>query len=274
MKLKRLPAETATLPSALPRALDGGEDGALLIHGFTGTPRDLAGLGDALQRRGLTVRIPRLPGHGTNGRDFRESGWRDWLRCCTDAYADLRTQCARVHVVGFSLGGIIAVLIAARFTVERLVLLAPALQTSNPLLPLAPLVGLVVSRVPWPLTGTPDLDDEDSAVLMREYWRWRYPAQAASLLRLKRMARRALPRVTADTLTVTGELDRSVPVSVLELIEARLGSERKTHVVIEGGAHRLLSGDAGPRVVETVVGWLAGGASATTRVAGPPGARQ
>jgi carboxylesterase len=263
MKLKHLPAETATLPSALPRAFDGGAEGALLIHGFTGTPRDLAGLGEALQGHGLTVHIPRLPGHGTNSRDFLESGWRDWLRCSTDAYADLRTRCARVHLVGFSLGGLIAVLLAARFAVERLVLLAPALQTTNPLLPLTPLLGMVVSRVPWPLTGTPDTDDEDTAVLTREYWRWRYPAQAASLLRLKRMARRSLPRVTADTLTLAGALDRSVPVSVLELIEARLGSQRKTHVVIEGGAHRLLSGETAPRVVETVVGWLTGGAART-----------
>jgi carboxylesterase len=256
MRWKRIPAETTTLASALPRSLDGGEDAALLIHGFTGTPRDLAGLGEALQQRGLTVRIPRLPGHGTNGRDFLSSGWRDWLRCSTDAYADLRARCRRVHLVGHSMGGNIAVLLAARFAVQRLVLLAPALKTRNPLLPLSPLLGLLFTRVRWPLAGTPAFDDEDLAALSREYHQWRYPAQAASLLRLKRMARRSLRRVTADTLTVTGTRDLSVPRSVIDLIEARRRAGTREHLVIEEGTHHLLSGTCGERVTAAITQWL------------------
>jgi carboxylesterase len=256
MKWKRIPAETRTLTSALPRALDGGADGVILIHGFTGTPRDLVGLGEALQRRGLTVRIPRLPGHGTNGRDFLGSGWRDWLRCAADACIDLRTQCRRVHLVGYSMGGNIAVLLAARFAVQRLVLLAPALQTRNPLLPLSPLLGLLFTRMRWPVTNTAGIDDADTAVLSREYWQWRYPAQAASLLRLQRMARGALRRVTADTLTVTGAKDLSVPLSVIRLIEERRAAGTREHLVIEEGTHQLLSGQDAERVMAAVAQWL------------------
>ena len=251
-----MPAETRTLSSALPRSLDGGADGVILIHGFTGTPRDLVGLGAALQRRGLTVRIPRLPGHGTNGRDFLGSGWRDWLRCAADACIDLRAQCRRVHLVGYSMGGNIAVLLAARFAVQRLVLLAPALQTRNPLLPLSPLLSLLFTRIRWSDTDSTRIDDEDTAVLSREYWQWRYPAQAASLLRLKRMARRALRRVTADTLTVTGAKDLSVPRSVIHLIEERRVAGLREHLVMEEGTHQLLSGQDGERVMTAVEQWL------------------
>jgi len=256
MKWRRIPAQTTTLRSALPRSLDGGDVGAILIHGFTGTPRDLGGLGEALQRRGLTVRIPRLPGHGTNGMDFLGSGWRDWLRCAADAFADLRGPCRRVHLVGYSMGGNLAVLVASRFAVQRLVLLAPALRTRNPLLPLSPLLSLLIARVRWPLAGSAVIDDEDSAVLAREYWQWRYPAQAASLLHLKRMARRALRTVTADTLTVTGAKDLSVPPSVIRLIEERRESGAREHLVIEEGTHQLLSGQGGERVVAAVTQWL------------------
>jgi carboxylesterase len=256
MKARRVPAETTTLTSALPRSLDGGEDGAVLLHGFTGTPRDLAGLGEALNRGGLTVRIPRLPGHGTNGKDFMGSGWRDWLRASADAYTDLRARCRRVHLVGFSMGGNIAVMLAARFAVTRLVLLAPALRTRNPLLPFSPLLGLVVPRVRWPLSNTPAITDEDTAALAREYWQWRYPAQAASLLRLKRKARRALRDVRADTLTVAGAKDASVPPSVISFIETRLAAGRREHLVIEEGTHHLLSGEGGERVMTAVAAWL------------------
>lgn len=257
MRLHRIPRDTAALSTALPLSLPGGRVGALLIHGFTGTPRDLADLGRRLQSSGLSVSIPRLPGHGTNGKDFLQSGWRDWLRASVDAYADLRARCNAVHVVGFSMGAIIAVLLAAQFPVTRLVLLAPALRTKNPILVFTPFIKLFVRRMRWPYTPRDEFDDPDYAALSREYWEWRYSGQAASLLHMQRMARRALSKVTADTLTIVGDSDASVPVSVIPLIEERTTSTRKRHLIIAKGEHLILGGGEGGRVANEVVGWLA-----------------
>ncbi len=122
-----------------------------------------------------------------------QTGWRDWLRESTDALLDLRAHCDTVHIVGYSMGGILAVLLASRFAVGRLVLLAPALRSLNPLLPIAPLLALFMRRVATPVRDPPVPFDDDFKVLAKEYWDWRYPAQAASLLRLKRMAVRSCP---------------------------------------------------------------------------------
>jgi carboxylesterase len=256
VRLLRIPRDTTALSTALPRSLPGGKAGALLIHGFTGTPRDLADLGGRLQSSGLSVSIPRLPGHGTNGRDFLQSGWRDWLRASVDAYADLRARCDTVHIVGFSMGGIIAVLLAAQFPVSRLVLLAPALRTRNPILVFTPFIKLFVRRMRWPYTPREDFNDPDYAALAREYWEWRYSGQAASLLHMQRMARRALSKVTADTLTIVGDSDASVPVSVIPLIEEKTSGARKRHLIITKGAHFIVGGKEGGRVAHEVVGWL------------------
>jgi len=256
MKLRRIPPDTTSLSTALPLSLPGGSIGALLIHGFTGTPRDLADLAARLQARGLTVSVPRLPGHGTNGRDFLQSGWRDWLRASVDAYADLRARCQTVHVVGFSMGGILAVLLAARFPVRRLVLLAPALRTSSSLLPFSPVLKLFIRRRHVASPSEVENADPDSMVLAREYWDWRYSGQAASLLHLKRMARRYLPRVAADTLTIVGDADRNVPVSVITLIERRISAALTRHLVVEKGAHLILGGEQGGRVADEAVSWL------------------
>jgi carboxylesterase len=262
MKLKRIPPGTTTLVSSLPRALDGGRVGALLLHGFTGTPRDLEALGARLHEAGLSVRIPRLPGHGTNGRDFLQTGWRDWLRSAADAYMDLRAQCDQVHVVGFSMGGLLAVLLAARFPVERLVLMAPALQARNPFLPLTPLLSLFLRRVPAAVTATQEILDPDYEVQAREYWRWRFVPQAASLFRLQRMGRRALPLVKADTLTVVGDQDQSVPLSVIALVKKRAAAARTEHIVVPKGTHLVLAGAEGDKAMTSVARWLTGSVGA------------
>jgi carboxylesterase len=256
MRLRRIPPDTSALPTAVPLSLVGGKVGVLLLHGFTGTPRDLVNLAGRLHDNGLTVSVPRLPGHGTNGSDFLQSGWRDWLRASVDAYADLKARCEAVHLVGFSMGGIIAVLLAARFSVTRLVLLAPALRTRSRLLAFTPFVKLFIRRMRWPYVPKEGFDDPDLAVLAREYWQWRYSSQAASLLHLKRMSRRLLSRVTADTLTIVGDADGSVPVSVIQLIEGKISAARKRHLVIENGAHLILAGEEGGRVADEVVQWL------------------
>jgi carboxylesterase len=252
------PASPVTLRTALPLHLPGGKSGALLLHGFTGTPRDLEELGARLNAAGLTVAVPRLPGHGTNGGDFLRTGWRDWVRESVDSYADLSARCGTVHLVGFSMGGLLAILLASRFPVGRLVLLAPAVRASNPLLPLSPFLRLFIRRAPWPVTAPQKVVDEDVAALSREYWRWRYPAQAASLRRLQVKARRALPRVTADTLTLIGGADPTVPFSEIPFIEGRIASATKLHTVFPESGHLLLAGEDGKKACAEVVDWLVG----------------
>jgi len=248
--------DSKTLASSLPSQLAGGKTGALLLHGFTGTPRDLASLAERLNGAGFTVSLPRLPGHGTNASDFLQSGWRDWSRAATDAWMDLAGRCESVDVVGYSMGGILAALCASRFPVRRLVLVAPALRTRNPLLPFTPILGLFVHRIHWGLDPSAVPQDPDSQILAREYWQWRYSRQAASLLRLKRRANRALGRITARTLIIVGDADSSVPVSVVRHIEERIAADRTRHVILEGARHSLFSGSHAERVISEAVRWL------------------
>ncbi len=257
MNPARIPSDTRIVPTALTRRLPGTGDGALVLHGFTGWPGEVAYLGDRLAEAGLAVSIPRLPGHGTNARDFMQSGWRDWLRAAVDAYLELGAAHARVHVVGFSMGALLALLVASRFPVARLALVAPGVRVNNPLLPLAPLLALFFRRMRWPPVrplGT--VSPEDEEVLAREYWSWRFGAQSASFLHLKRMANRCLPRVRADTLVVLGGSDPTVPVSAWDVVRARIGSSVVERVVFPESVHQVLTGaDRGP-ACDAIVRWL------------------
>jgi carboxylesterase len=87
--------------------------GALLIHGFTGTPREMRPLGEALAGAGLTVLGVRLAHHATQPRDMFRSHWRDWYASVLDGYYLLRDQCETVFVMGLSAGGTLALYLAA-----------------------------------------------------------------------------------------------------------------------------------------------------------------
>ena len=66
---------------AEPFAADGGPVGVLVCHGFTGYPRTVRPWAEHLAAAGLTVRAPRLPGHGTTWRDLNRTGWVTSFRC-------------------------------------------------------------------------------------------------------------------------------------------------------------------------------------------------
>ncbi|MCK4516990.1 MAG: carboxylesterase, partial [Spirochaetaceae bacterium] len=70
MKIDRIPPDTTLFDNGRPVTHEGGTTAVLLLHGWTGYTGRLAYLGEKLAAAGYTVRLPRLPGHGTNVRDL------------------------------------------------------------------------------------------------------------------------------------------------------------------------------------------------------------
>lgn len=102
------------MPGAEPFSATGGPEGALVLHGFTGNPSSVRGVAERLADAGLTVELPRLPGHGTAIEDMLPLRWSDWSAAAEEAYAALASRCSRVAVVGLSMGGGLACWLAGR----------------------------------------------------------------------------------------------------------------------------------------------------------------
>jgi carboxylesterase len=94
------------IPGAEPWSADGGPNGALVLHGFTGNPNSMRGIAEALAAAGFAVELPLLPGHGTSVQDMIPTGWSDWLGAAEDALGKLSARVpGKVIVVGLSMGG-------------------------------------------------------------------------------------------------------------------------------------------------------------------------
>ncbi len=257
MNIARIPPDTSVRPSAASIRLGGsGRSGVLLLHGYTGYPGEMGYLGERLNDAGFTVAIPRLPGHGTNGGDFAQTTWRDWLRGALDAFLDLRADHEEVSVAGLSMGGLLALILAAQLRPRRIALAAPALLVSNKQLYLTPVLRLALKSLPKALDPAVSRGDPDRELLARDYWNREWMVQLAHLLHLQRLARRTLGRVTCPALTIASKGDRTVPASVAAYVERRIGAEVKRSVVLERSPHVLVDDIEKERVADEIVGWF------------------
>ncbi|MGB8360733.1 MAG: alpha/beta fold hydrolase [Acidimicrobiia bacterium] len=102
------------LIDAEPFSAQGGSRGALVVHGFTGSPQSMKLIAKALADAGFTVELPLLPGHGTTVGEMIPMRWADWSGAVEAAYADLAARCESVVLVGLSMGGTLATWLATR----------------------------------------------------------------------------------------------------------------------------------------------------------------
>jgi carboxylesterase len=124
---------TELLPGAEPWSAAGGRAGALCIHGFTGNPTSMRPVAKAFAAAGLTVELPRLPGHGTTVDEMITTGWADWTAAAEAAYQDLAARCERVVVSGLSMGGSLALWLASRHPeIAGVVCVNPAVVAQPP----------------------------------------------------------------------------------------------------------------------------------------------
>jgi carboxylesterase len=104
----------SVLPGAEPFSAVGGPEGALLVHGFCGSPFSMRRTATRLAAKGFTVEAPLLPGHGTVVEDLVAVGWGEWSAAVEAAYTRIRERCLRVAAVGHSMGGTLACWLAER----------------------------------------------------------------------------------------------------------------------------------------------------------------
>lgn len=235
--------QQGTISSGLPRFHDaGGESALLLIHGFGSYPGVMDELAGQVRDIGISVSVPRLPGHGTCSEDFVASRGRDWYRRVLDEYFDLRGNYRRLFVSGLSLGGILALMLAGAHRIEGLILMAPAVLNTNRFILFAPVARHFIRSVAN--TCDPqgqDMSDPDVRYLADEYWSRRWIGPAAEVLRVQRASRRALRRVSAPCFTIVSERDTTVPPTVARYIERRIASTAYSSVVLKESKHQLVT---------------------------------
>ena len=102
----------------------------LLFHGLNDSPYVWHDLSDELTQRGFDVRAVLLEGHGSSPVQMLDVSMRSWLDTAYAHFDALRAEGATVHIGGFSMGAVLATLIARDHPeVASLLLISPAYES-------------------------------------------------------------------------------------------------------------------------------------------------
>lgn len=178
--------------------------GVVVLHGFTSVPGSVAPWAEALEAAGHPVSVPLLPGHGTHWRDMHAVPYTAWTSAVEDAYDDLAARTGAVAVAGLSMGGALALHLAAVRRPVAALVVNPGLAPFPWYMRLSPLLRRVV-------TSTAGIADDIAKPGMSEGAYERTPTAAvAQLLRLEASVRRELRGVVAPVTLFRSATDHVV----------------------------------------------------------------
>lgn len=212
------------------------DEACLLVHGSTGTAGDMRFLGEFLHQRGFSVEGVALPGHRTRPSELDGVGWEACYDTVRNAWKLLRSRYRRVHVIGFSFGGALALHLAAHEPLDDLILLAPALFIhANPRAVLLFAIGL--------FPGTP----------AHTYMRW-----SSGLIRFFRLVADDVHHVRCPILAVHARDDATVRLHSSLAIFDRVPARDRRLCVLDRGGHLLPHGVARGEVWDEIDRYLEG----------------
>ncbi len=243
--------------------------GVLLIHGLTGTPKEMRFVGRGLHRAGHTVLGMQLAGHCGDEEDLRATDWHDWYASVEDAARRLLQEVDRLYIAGLSMGALLALRYAADHP-ERILgvgVYGPTFRYDGwsiplyarylyPLLRVVKVLGLLQDRhfseqPPYGLkderlralvAGSMLAGDSAAAGLAGNP----YPS-LAEMLKLAAGLKRDLHRVGAPCLIMHARHDDVADISNARLVERRVSGP--THFVVLENSYHMITIDLEHKIV-------------------------
>jgi carboxylesterase len=238
------PARGSYLKGAEPLFLEGGERGLLLLHGAGGgTAWDMKEFAAAANRRGWTVWLPSLPGFGSRPEELAGITAGDWLEEVRNGVDRLAAECTTVAVVGHSVGGAIALLLAAEDRrIARSVAWSAPWKINNRLLPLLPLV----SRIPLARRLVPERVPVETPAAMKEAgwvgYEWLPGSIGFPVLEVLERLHENAGKITSPVFLIQGTKDEVIDGGSAGRIHEELAGSVKETWMIDDGSHVLMQG--------------------------------
>ena len=220
---------------------DVSKPACLLIHGFTGTPKEMRWMGEYLHKRGYTCLGIRLSGHGTQPEAMVRSRWTDWVASVEDGYRLLCKITDNIFLVGLSMGGVLSLYMSSQLKVRGVIAMSTPsrLPTDYPIW-LIKLISLVIRFRPKS-NEPPGSGWYDKTAYQDHISYGKNPVRStAELKKLILEMHTALPKVKVPVLLMHSKDERYILADNMESIYAGLVNvPEKMKLYITGSGHVL-----------------------------------
>ncbi|MBN2502196.1 MAG: alpha/beta fold hydrolase [Anaerolineales bacterium] len=228
------------IPTAEPFFFPGNRTGCLLVHGFTGAPKEMRPMGEYLNAQGYSVLGVRLFGHATAIADMKRARWRDWVACVEDGWHMLADSTDQIFIMGLSMGAALSLYAASLFPAAGIVAMAAPYDTpveglERALLPVGKYYALLN---PYRAKGPENWFNPERQPGHICYDRdpVRGGVEVDGLLGAMRAG---LPKITAPVLLVHSRNDLAVPPEHMQLIYDDLTVSDKQMLWVEHASHPI-----------------------------------
>ena len=209
------------------------EIGVVLVHGYTGSPSSMRPWAEYLNQQGYTVRVPLLPGHGTKPEDLSEIKWQQWPEKIESELDELRKNCTKIFICGFSMGGGTTLHVATKRSdkIAGIILVNPMIHL--------PFIGTklayLLSRLKKYRSSAGD-DIKRPGVTQGGY-EVMSTEGIYQILQMLKYTRANLHRVSVPMQLFHSVDDHTLPVSNTEIVMERVGSLSKERIELTNSFH-------------------------------------
>ena len=209
------------------------EIGILLVHGFTGSPSSMRPWAEFMLQQGYTVRVPRLPGHGTKPEDLNNVKWQEWPRKIESELRELQKSCSKIFVFGLSMGGGLTLYTTQNHLekISGIVLVNPMIHIPH----VTPTMAKILSKFQNMRSAV------GNDIKRKNVTEYAYDANPIvgiyELTKMLKVTRANLAKVSIPTLLFHSTDDHVLPVSNTEIILDGISSKDKERVELTNSYH-------------------------------------
>lgn len=248
----------------------------VLVHGMWSTPDALKDVRAAFEEEGYQVHVPRLPYHlprnelrGATLDNLANASIEDYVNCIAECLNELDQK---PILVGHSMGGLLAQLVAMNHDCERLVLISSAppaginawkwsvLRTFGHNLFKFPLwrkaTNLLLKNVQYGIANTQSADIHKEIIQTATYESGRASWQISMWFFYRNPPTRVhYEKINCPVLLISGTEDKITPISLQDKLVRKYRGNAQLKKV-EGACHWTVGGSFFPEIKAGIFTWL------------------
>ncbi|MFW9827800.1 MAG: alpha/beta hydrolase [Candidatus Thorarchaeota archaeon] len=241
------------MQGAGPFYFKGNRIGILMIHGGGGgTSADLKDIAEDLHlKEGYTVNVPLLPGFGTTPKELKNIQLSDWKIFLSREISIMKDKCDKIIVGGHSMGGVLALILAANYNLDAVFTISAPIGIRNILILFVPFFKIFVK---YHSIETEQFKKDTNG-------KWvgynKIPSNIATKLKkLIKEMKKSLKDIICPAIILQGCLDSEIKRKSIDYIFNNIKSERKRKVWLENNSHPILNSPDHDQIVLELIKFI------------------